>query len=283
MQRGEGDAQSDHSPVSIPSIHTLQPAKGVEGWACPSCGASAPIARPRHFSPTNYASACLRCNGVGSLIEPQPDKLILHPEKPLCTGAMYSPGFFPNGYLCQPLNHGYYMVRALAERYGFDIETTPWSEMSPEAQQAFLYGDPEPLEVTWTGRSGVERTGWERYPGFYGLIRDWDVGGTYTKTVPCPDCRGARLRPEYLAVRLGGFDVHQLSQMPLWELEGVIRSLHVPERAGRCCRAAWRRCSAGSAFSFRLGWATCTWTAWQGRSQPVKCSGSGWPPCSAPA
>jgi len=144
---------------------------------------------------------------------------------------MYSPGFFPNGYLCQPLNHGYYMVRALAERYRFDTETTPWNELSPEAQKAFLFGDPEPLDVTWTGRSGVERTAREAYPGFYGMIRDWDVGGTYSKTVACPDCLGARLRPEYLAVHLSGFNVHQLSQMPLWELDRVVNGLDVPESA----------------------------------------------------
>jgi excinuclease ABC subunit A len=166
---------------------------------------------------------------VGSLIIPQPEKLIIHPEKPLCAGAMYSPGFFPNGYLCQPFNHGYYMVRAVAERYGFDPQRTPWNDMSPEARQAFLFGDPEELEVTWTGRSGVERTVRETYPGFYGLIRDWDVGGTYTKTTSCPDCQGARLRPEYLAVRLNGFNIHQLNQMSLWDLEHVIDGLSVPE------------------------------------------------------
>ena len=47
----------------------------------------------------------------------------------------------------------------------------------------------------------------------------------------CPDCQGARLRPEYLAVRLNGYNIHQLSQMPLWELERVASSLAVP--AGR--------------------------------------------------
>ncbi len=142
---------------------------------------------------------------------------------------MYSPGFFPNGYLCQPLNHGYYMIRALAERYGFDTEKTPWSQISPEGQRAFLFGDPDPMEVAWTGHSGMEHSGPATFPGFYGLIRDWDVGGTYTENTPCPDCHGARLRPEYLAVLLGGYNVHQLSQMPLWELGKVIDALQVPD------------------------------------------------------
>ena len=99
----------------------------MDDWQCPSCGVAAPVARPRHFLTSTYASACLKCNGVGSLQAPQPNKLIVHPEKPLCDGAMYSPGFFPNGYLGKPFNHGYYMVQALGKRYGFDPHETPWN------------------------------------------------------------------------------------------------------------------------------------------------------------
>ena len=123
-------------------------------WRCPSCAATAPIARPRHFSPSTYAAACRTCHGVGTLQVARPEKLIVHPEKPLCAGAMYSPGFFPNGYLCQPYNHGYYLLQALAARYGFDPCTTPWNEMPAQAQQAFLFGDPEHLDITTIGHSG---------------------------------------------------------------------------------------------------------------------------------
>ncbi|UCD43766.1 MAG: ATP-binding cassette domain-containing protein, partial [Candidatus Bathyarchaeota archaeon] len=60
------------------------------------------------------------------------------------------------------------------------------------------------------------------FNGFYGWVRDWDVGGTYTDAVECPDCKGARLRPEYLAVRLGGRNIHELNTMPLTELAGIM-------------------------------------------------------------
>ena len=83
-------------------------------WLCAACETAAPVAQPRHFSPSNYGAACLTCHGVGSLQIPDPEKLIVDPDKPLCAGAMYSPGFFPKGYLCQPLNGGYDMVQALA-------------------------------------------------------------------------------------------------------------------------------------------------------------------------
>lgn len=195
-----------------------------EAWRCPACQASAPIAQPRHFSPSTYAAACLKCHGVGSLQVPRPEKLIRHPEKPLCDGAMHSPGFFPKGYLCKPFNHGYNMVQALAARYGFDPATTPWNQMTPEAQHAFLFGDPEPMQVTFRSRTRTS-TGTATFPGFYGWIRDWDVGGTYTESEVCPECDGARLRPKYLAVTLGGCNIHRLSEMPVSELAQVLQTL----------------------------------------------------------
>jgi len=196
----------------------------TQQWQCPTCGDQAPVARPRHFSSRTYAAACLTCHGVGSLQAPRPEKLIAHPARPLCGGAMHSPGFFPKGYLCKPGNHGHDMTLALGERHGFDPHTTPWQEMSREAQRAFLFGESEPLTVTFHSQDRAF-TKEVRYPGFYGWIRDWDVGGLYTENEPCPDCHGKRLRPEYLAVSLVGFDANDLSQMPLKELRAVLEGL----------------------------------------------------------
>jgi excinuclease ABC subunit A len=191
-------------------------------WRCPECRATAPIAPARYFSPNNYRAACRTCHGVGTLQKPTPEKLIIHPEKPLCEGAMYSPGFFPRGYLCEPFNGGYDMIQAIAARYGFDPASTPWNEMTSSAQEAFLYGDPEPLEVIFINRSGKTTTRVMKFPGFYGFIRDWDVGGTYTQTEPCPQCLGTRLRPEFLAVTIAGYNIHQLSEIPLAQLADVL-------------------------------------------------------------
>jgi excinuclease ABC subunit A len=200
-----------------------------EAWRCPACGASAPLASSRHFASTTYAAACTRCHGVGSLQTPAPERLIVHPEKPLCGGAMYSPGFFPQGYLGKPYNGGYYLVRALAERYGFDPDKTPWNELPEAAQQTFLFGSDELLTVTYESRKGRRDVRQQPFPGFYGWIRDWDVGGTYTRTETCPACRGTRLRPEYLAVTLASHDIHQLSEMPL---AGLLRALQSVDAAG---------------------------------------------------
>lgn len=194
----------------------------AQGWVCPICGVQAPLARPRDFSPSTYGAACRECHGVGSLQVPVPEKLIIDPARPLCSGAMYSPGFFPKGYLCKPFNGGHDMLQALAKRYGFDPQSTPWEAMTPQAQQAFLFGDPEPMPVVYRNRKGQTTTRVQPFPGFYGFIRDWDVGGTYTRTEHCPQCGGAGLRPEYLAVTLAGLNVHQLHNLPLAQLEQVL-------------------------------------------------------------
>ena len=218
MQRAPVGHGSSDSDMAAPRTGPSDDAR----WSCPDCSATARVAEPRHFASSTYAAACTGCNGVGTLRQPAPEKLIIHPDKPLCAGAMYSPGFFPKGYLGKPYNGGYYMVQALALRHGFDPFVTPWDEMSPAAQQAFLFGEDEPLEVLYESRKGHTSVRHHRFPGFYGWIRDWDVGGTYTDTRQCPECVGSGLRPEYASVQLGGHSTVDLQRLPLAQLGAVL-------------------------------------------------------------
>ncbi|UCD99448.1 MAG: ATP-binding cassette domain-containing protein [Chloroflexota bacterium] len=203
-----------------------------EEWVCPNCAVTASIAQPRHFSSAHWSSSCKKCSGLGELQQPQPEKLIIYPEKPLCAGAMYSPGYWPQSYLCkdQPI------IVEIGKRYGFDPMKTPWNEMSQEARNAFLFGDG--LEYTWTyvskgGRSkGQERQSTWTWRGFYSedsWLFDWDVHGTYTRQVVCSQCGGAGLRPEYLAVTLQGKNVFELSEIPLDVLESLVKEIHLPQ------------------------------------------------------
>jgi len=198
-------------------------------WRCPQCGSTAPIAPSNRFDPNTYRAACPTCNGVGSLQKPNPDKLMIAPEKPLCGGAMHSPGFFPKGYLCQPGNNGYDIVQTFAERHGFSTKETPWNQVPEEIRNMFYYGDPEPITVTFNSKSGRVSTRTVKFPGFYGWVRDWDIGGTYTDNIPCPSCHGARLRPEYLAVKLEGYNIHQLNNMSLRKLRDTINKINTSQ------------------------------------------------------
>ncbi|MGD8564885.1 MAG: hypothetical protein PVF96_00850 [Candidatus Bathyarchaeota archaeon] len=199
-------------------------------WVCQKCDSIAPLAKARHFSGAHFASFCGKCSGIGSLQAPQPDKLIINPEKPLCAGAMWSPGYWPKTYLCkdQPI------IPELGKRYGFDPFKTPWNEMSKEAQNVFLFGDDETYVFTYKTKStgptkGKLRTSKWKWQGFYGKnswLWNWDIHGTYTKTVVCPQCDGKGLLPEFLAVTLQGCNIYELSEMPLYELEEHLKKVH---------------------------------------------------------
>jgi excinuclease ABC subunit A len=206
--------------------------KREKTWVCPQCNATAPIAKARHFSGAHFASSCSKCSGLGSLQAPQPDKLIVHPEKPLCAGAMWSPGYWPKTYLCkdQPI------IPALGQRYGFDPFKMPWNEMSKQAQNAFLFGDDETYVITYQSKStgpmkGKLRTHKWEWRGFFSKdswLWDWDIHGTYTTTVICPQCNGKGLLPEFLAVTLQGRNMYELSEMPLDELGELLKAVPTP-------------------------------------------------------
>jgi excinuclease ABC subunit A len=184
---------------------------------------------------------------------PCPEKLIIHPEKPLIAGAMYSPGFFPNGYLGKPYNGGNDLLLALGARFGFDPATTPWNELSPEVQSVFLYGDDQPMEVIVHSRSLGTFTRTATFPGFYGWIRDWDVGGTYTRTETCSDCGGSALRPAYASVTLAGYNSYSLSEMPLTELLPVLRAFNSPVIATHLAAASLNTALRRIEFLIRVG------------------------------
>ncbi|MFX1581049.1 MAG: hypothetical protein ACFFCJ_02265 [Promethearchaeota archaeon] len=198
-------------------------------WQCPECHVTAQIAKPQHFSSAHWVSSCEKCDGLGILRLPQPEKLIINPEKPLCAGAMYSPGYWPKTYLCkdQPI------ISELGKRYGFDPFKTPWNKMSKEAQDVFFYGDGETYHFTYISKStgrwkGKERQTKWKWKGFYqdeSWLFHYDIHGTYTKEVTCPECQGAGLHPEFLAVTLEGKNIFELSELPLTQLESILSQL----------------------------------------------------------
>jgi excinuclease ABC subunit A len=205
----------------------LTPAGAV--WRCPNCGEESKPVTPRQFLPSAYEAACLGCAGLGWVQEPREEKLIVDADAPLCGGAMYSPGFYPQGYLCKPGNGGYDMVQALSARHGFDPASTPWRKMTAAARTAFLFGDDEPLEVQFRTRV-KESIRTVRWPGFYTLLGS-DVGGLYTDHVTCPACAGERLRPEFRRVGLRGRNRAALHAMPLVELSPLLARVRKPTLA----------------------------------------------------
>lgn len=236
---------------SSPLIH-------AEKWICDECGFSEPLFKPRDFYSGTYTSACETCSGVGSQQVPVPEKLMTHPERPICDGAMFSPGYFPRGYFCTPTSWASGALQSLGRRYGFDPQTTPWTELSQKAKDVFLYGDPdpEPMEISYIGnRRGkkVEVTGKGRWAGFYKWVSDWDIGGTYTRNEPCMACRGTGLRDRFLEVKVLGYDVHAFRTMTLSDLHTTLVALEPELQNDAITLTSYRKIMSRVAFLEQVG------------------------------
>ena len=201
-------------------------------WMCKKCSHTDSLDTPRAFSPSTYFAACSECSGVGSKNQPVVEKLIIAPKKPICKGAMYSPGYFPGKYFCEPTSAASGRLIALGQKFGFDPQETPWNEISEEGRHAFLFGDSEKLEFTYIGtRRGkkTEVTGKGSWRGFFRLVGDWDVGQTFTDRVSCSACGGTGLKPKYLSYEIAGHNVHELKNKTVSELLSILGKVKAPE------------------------------------------------------
>jgi excinuclease ABC subunit A len=197
------------------------------GTRGPTAAARPGDLEPRLFSPSTYEAACLTCHGVGTVPEPRLDRLIVRPDLPLCGGALYSPGYYPQGYLCKPPSYGYWMLQSLAARHGFDPAVTPWNELSEAARHDILHGDEE---VPIPARTPGDEPRMSRWRGIFEIVGSWDLGGMYTDHVTCPACGGGRLRSELLDVRLAGtMNRHDLHRAPVDEVERLLGAVAIPD------------------------------------------------------
>src|SRR5262245_25446 len=188
-----------------------------EKAACAECGISFPEINPRMFSFNSPHGACPQCDGLGTRDFFDEQLLIPDPELSLAEGAIAP--FRGRGHAAR-----YYqsMLRSLAEHIGFQM-TAPWRTLSEPVRRELLKGSGQ--EVTFRfGRSrrfrfarswdGVEGLLDKRYrESDSDALREWLRG--FMNNTGCPACGGARLRPEALAVRVGGLAVNEFCRMPV--------------------------------------------------------------------
>jgi excinuclease ABC subunit A len=227
-----------------------------ERFACLNCGTSIPELEPRIFSFNSPHGACERCHGLGFQRVVDPDLVVPDPTLSLSEGAL------------QPwrLGHSRYwkrLVEAVAEDYGIDPDT-PWQELSPEDREIFLYGTgSERHKVSYTNRFGRRRSYSVRFEGIVNnLERRYDETDSdavrervegYMAEQPCPVCKGARLRPESLAVLVGGISIAEYCELSAQAALRWIQNLEMTDTEQAIARLLVREITERLAFLENVG------------------------------
>ena len=172
---------------------------------------------PRTFSFNAPYGACPVCTGIGYKLEIDPELVIPDPSKTLNENAIE-----PWGMTKGTGEYYRHVLEGLGDEMGFDLDT-PWKDLPEEARQAIMYGRDFKVQVSYRNRWGRMR---EYSTGFEGVVRtlmrrhdetDSDqmkqYYESYMREVPCQACQGRRLRPEVLAVTVGGESIADVCDM----------------------------------------------------------------------
>ena len=226
-----------------------------EKRACPN---DHPLAleeiEPRTFSFNAPYGSCPECSGLGAKQEVDPDLIVPDEELSLAEGAV----------VVWRSSAKYYqrLLEGLARQMDFDINT-PWKDLSEEVRHAILFGLDYQVHVKYRNRWGRERaysTGFEGALRFIERRMDEsdsnyvkDKMSGYLREVPCPACRGARLRPEVLAVRVGGKNIAELSAASIQEAQEFLAALQLDGRAHQISRPILQEINARLKFLVDVG------------------------------
>ena len=204
-----------------------------EKLACVYDGISLPEIAPRTFSFNSPHGACPTCTGLGTQQEIDADLVVTHPELSLNQGAIAPWSKVVNGSQWHAA-----ILEALARRFNFSLDT-PWRELSAEQQKKVLYGTSEPLTIRYTPQHGGTRSYTIHFEGVIPSLdrryKQTDSEGireeieSYMSARICPDCHGARLKPEALAVTVGGHNIVQVSRLSIVNAQRFFQELEAQE------------------------------------------------------
>ncbi len=198
-------------------------------YACPDCGISIEEIEPRLFSFNNPYGACPECSGLGFRNEIDPDLVVKDKTKSLREGAMTISGWnLDNGKMAN------LYFEALAKKYNFSLDT-PVKDLPKNVYDIMLYGNNgELLKIEYNTRtmSGSYQSSWEGIiPNLARRYRETSSDYTkmeierYMRVSPCNTCHGNRLKKEALAVKVGGKNIAELTNMSVVNLYDFVDKL----------------------------------------------------------
>lgn len=206
-----------------------------QNYSCPDCGISFEELEPRNFSFNNPFGACPDCSGLGMQMKFDPNLVIPNKSLSIKAGAITASGWNSAGKEDSVTGK---VFKTLSEKYNFSLDT-PFEELSQEAQDIILYGTgSDKIDIYYKNANG---SGHYSY-NFEGIIptmqrrykeatsdyikQEYEEFMTYT---PCPSCKGARLRPEVLAVTIGDKNIDDITRLPIIKVRDFFDSIELTQ------------------------------------------------------
>lgn len=190
-----------------------------EKAACVYCNISLPEIAPRTFSFNSPHGACPACTGLGTQQEIDEERIVTNPELSIAQGAIAPWSKVLNGSQWHSA-----MLETLASIYNFSLNT-PWKELSRDIQLKVLYGTTEDMTIRYTPQHGHTRSYTVKFEGVIPSMdkryKQTESDGVreeiegYMSARICPVCNGARLKPEALAVTVGGRNIVQVTRLAI--------------------------------------------------------------------
>ena len=210
---------------------------------------------PRTFSFNAPYGACPECTGLGSRLEVDPDLVVPNDDLSLRDGAVAPWAQISSEYFERVLS-------ALAEDLGFSMDA-PWRALPERAKKAVLFGENHKVHVKYKNRWGRER---QYSTGFEGVVTflerrhsetesEWskEKYEAYMREVPCPVCEGTRLKPEVLAVRVGGRSIAEVCALPIREAKEFLDGLELGVRERQIAEQVLKEIQARLGFLLDVG------------------------------
>lgn len=206
-----------------------------QNFSCPDCGIDLMEIEPRLFSFNNPSGACPTCTGLGMQMKFDEQLIVPNDSLSIAGGAIVAPGY---NSISTKDTMTRVLFDALAEEYGFSLDT-PFRELPEEIKKIIFYGTGgKKLRITYTNYRG---TGSYDY-AFEGIIpnlqrRYSETSETmrgeyeeYMTNIECPSCHGMRLRPEVLAITVGGKNISQITEMSVADIQKFFQNLQLSGR-----------------------------------------------------